>query len=502
MPFYFDMPFEELQESVQNNPFELDLWLALIKRVAKEECCESALEEIFVAEDLFPENAELQAIKSLCLMSLGETREAHDLLQQSLRRCPGDEIIVRVLEEFLPNFESVSQDLLLNPFAIRESVGSHSLESDFVDQLSSTIDLIRAFQENQKHPENLIGPLEQHIQRFPRDINSKLDLARLCHNTGYHNKARHYYRIVIEDDPLCAPAYFELATIEPETHEAIRLSELGIDLCPTFECGRFNYGTLLIQVGMFAEARNELLRIPADSPYYVAGLEVIANSHSAQGSFENAICTQEKVVSLNPNDTESWNCFGHFFAQLGDYETALQQFDRVIELDSEHIDGLHNRALMLGRLDRHEEAVHVLRYALTIEPSCETLLTVLAVELSQSKRNKEAIELTIRSLERFPKHARMWLNLGGFHFEDDDLDSAIECSHKALELDPENGLAWWNIACSHAKKSERTECLAALHACLKLCPEIVDRVSKEESLLPYLHDAEFQTLLSSINPSL
>ena len=502
MPFYSDMPFEELQESVQNNPFELDLWLALIKRVAKEECCESALEEIFIAEDLFPDNAELQAIKSLCLMSLGETREAHDLLQQSLRRCPGDEIISRVIDEFLPNFETVSQDLLLNPFAIRESVGLDANENDFVEKLNSTIDLIRTFQENEGNPENLISPLEKHIENFSDDINAKLDLARLCHNTGYHEKSRHYYSIVIDEDPLCASAYFELATIEPDPFEAIRLSELGLDLCPNFECGRYNYGTLLLRVDMFAEARNELLRIPADSSYYVAGLEAIANSHSEQGSFENAINAQEKVVALSPKDPEAWNCFGHFFAQLGDYETALQQFDRAIQIDSEHLDGLHNRALMLGRLDRHDEAVHVLRYALTIEPNCETLLVNLAVELNRSQRNGEAIKLANRSLEQFPDHARMWLNLGSFYYEAGQLDSAIESSQRALELDPEKALACWNIACSYAQKGNRNECLAALHTCFRICPEFVGRILKEESLQPFLDDEEFQALLSSTQSSL
>jgi len=502
MPFYFDMPFQELQQSVQDNPLDLDLWLALIKRIAKEESCESALEEIFVAEDLFPENAELQAIKSLCLMSLGEIREAHDLLQQSLRRCPGDEIIVRVLDEFLPNFESVSQVLLLNPFAIRESVRANGLETEFVDQLNSTIELIRAFQANQQHPDNLIGPLEQHIRQFPNDINAKLDLARLCHNTGYHEKARHYYAVVIDEDPLCASAYFELASIEPDPLEAIALSELGLDLCPTFECGRYNFGTLLLRVGMFAEARNELLRIPADSPYYVAGLEAIANSHYEQGSFANAITTQEKVVSLSPNDTEAWNCFGHFFAQLGDYETALKQFDRVIQIDSEHVDGLHNRALMLGRLERHEEAVHVLRYALTIEPNCEALLVNLAVELNRSERNREAIDLAQRSLEQFPQHARMWLNLGSFQFDAGEYDSAIESSQKALSLDPTKGLAWWNIACSWARMDSCDQCLLALRSCLDICPELASRVPMEESLKPFLDDADFQALLSSDAASL
>ena len=496
MPLYFDMTFEELQQSVQENPFELDLWIAFIKRVAKEESSESALEEIFVAEDLFPENTELQVVKSLCLMSLGETREAHDLFQQSLRRTPGDDLISRVVNEYLPNFESVSQDLLLNPYAIRESLETEGLEQSLMDQLDSTINLIQAFQDEDYNPENLIEPLERHVQQFSGDINAKLDLARLCYNTGYHDKARRYYEIVIELDPLCAPAYFELATIEADPINAIRLSELGLDLCPDFECGRYNYGTLLLRVGMFAEARNELLRIPADSPFYVAGLEAIANSHGEQGAFENAIDTQEKVVTLAPNDTEAWNCLGHFFAQLGDFETALKQFDRVISLDSEHLDGLHNRALMLGRLERHEDAVHVLKYALTIEPECESLLVNLAVELSRSQRNDEAIELMQRSLKKFPNHARMWLNLGSFQFEAGQFDTAIESSRKALALAPEKALAWWNISCAYAQKGKRDECLTALENCLEIFPDLVTRVPNEESFQPFLSDPAFVALLS------
>ena len=497
MSFYLDMPIEELQQTVQNNPFEIDLWLALIKRVAHEDCCENALEEIFIAEDIFPDDIELQAIKALCLMSLGETREAHELLQQSLRRCPGDEVINRVLSEFLPSFEQLSQDDLLNPYAIRENVDSVPFEDSFQERLDSTIDLIRIFNENDGEPENLIEPLERHVRNFPDDINAKLDMARLCHNVGYHEKARRFYKMVIKEDPLCASAFFELATIEPDEDAAIKYSECGLDLYPRFECGRYNYATLLLKQGMLAEGRNEMLRIPADSPYYVIGMEAIANSHGEEGAFDEAVKIQEKVVALSADNVEAWNCYGHFFAQQGDYETALQQFDRVIQLDNEHLDGLHNRALMLGRLGRHEEAAGVIKYALTIEPHSESLLVNLAVELSHSGRNREAIELMESSLIRFPENARMWLNLGSFHYHSGHLASAIECSKKAIVIDPEKGLAWWNIACSHAVQGNRDQCLSALKVCIEKCPEIVDRIDTEESLQRYLNDEAFMALLKN-----
>jgi len=496
MSFYCDMPLKELQLSVQNNPFELDLWLALIQRIAKDDCIGNALDEVFVAEEIFPESVDLQALKSLCLLSAGEVQEAHELLQQSLRRSPGDEMINRILKEFLPSFTNVTEDHLLNPYAIRDNAQSDSFEARFIERLESTIDLIKTFNENESDLRELVSPLERHVKNFPNDINAKLDLARLCLNLDDHEKALHFYRIVIEEDPLCASAYFELATIEPDPDVAIDLSEKGLEMCPMFECGRYNYATLLLKQGMLAEGRNEMLRIPADSSYYVLGLESIANSHSQQGNFEEAINIQEKVVSLTVNNAEAWNCYGHFFAQLGEHETALLHFDRVIQLNNEHLDGLHNRALMLSRLGRHEEAVHVLKYALTIDRNDPSILVNLTVELGRTGQLVEAIELTEQSLKKFPNNEKLWLNLGSFHFRNEQWQESLKCSEKAADLDPESSHAWWNIACASAELDDRETSLHALQRSLKLNPELVGRIPQEVAFDRFLGDSDFESLLN------
>lgn len=501
MSFYCDMPLKELQLSVQNNPFELDLWLALIQKVAKDDCIEQALEEVFVAEDIFPDSVELQALKSLCLLSSGDIRQAHELLQQSLRRSPGDEVISRVLNEFLPSFNNVTEDHLLNPYAIRENAKSDQFERDFIERLESTINLIQTFNDNDSDPGKLVSPMERHVRNFPDDINAKLDLARLYLNQDNREKARQYYRNVIEEDPLCASALFELATIELDPDVAIDLSERGLDLCPMFECGRYNYATLLLKQGMLVEGRNEMLRIPADSSYYVLGLEAIANSHSKQGNYAEAVMIQEKVVALSVENAEAWNCYGHFFAQLGEFETALLHFDRVIQLDNEHLDGLHNRALMLSRLGRHEEAVHVLKYALTIDKSDASLWVNLAVELGRTGCVLEAIDLTKESLQRFPKHPTLWLNLSSFHFRVDSFQETIDCASKTLEFDPNSALAWWNIACANAELENRDKSLSALSRSLELSPELHEMIAQEVVFDRFIGNSEFQKILDQFSRS-
>ncbi len=495
MPFYFDIPIEELHQSVQNNPLEIDLWLALIQRVAKEDSAESALEEVFLAEDIFHENVEIQAIKSLCLMSLGEIREGHELLQQSLRRSPGEEVVDRLITDFLPNFSGISQDHLFNPYAIREQIFDQPFEQAFLARLDSTIELIQTYNENEEQPNNLIEPLEQHIQNFPNDVNAKLDLARLYHNIADVEKARKLYQLVIEADPYCASAYFELATIDPDIEKAIDLSEKGLDLSPRFECGRYNYATLLLKSGMLKEGRNEMLRLPADSSFYVSGLEAIANSYGEEGTFWEAAKFQEKVVTLSKNNAEAWNCYGHFFAQMGDYVTALQQFDKVIQLDSEHVDALHNRALMLGQLGRSEDAVHVLRYALTIAPDEESLWVNLGIELNHSARNDEAIQVMQDALLQHPDNSSMWLNLGSFHCQAGEFDESIECSRKAVAIDPDSALAWWNIACVEAILGKREDCLSSLIESVARRPDFAGLIAEEEAFEPYLTDPDFAILM-------
>ena len=494
MSFYFDMPIEELHQSVLRNPFEIEIWLTLIKRVAKEESAECALEEIFVAEEILPDSIERQAIKALCLMSLGETQEAHELLQQTLRRSPGDELADRLVNEFLPSFTNVTQDLLFNPYSILDHAEALPIENNFMERLESTIDLVRAYNDNECTPENMVQPLERHIQNFPDDINAKLDLARLCHNIGDRTKARRFYQLVILADPSCASAFFELATIEPDPDRAIDLSEKGLDLSPRFECGRYNYAALLLQSGMLREGRNEMLRLPADSPFYVSGLEAIANSYSEEGTFDDAAKFQEKVITRSPNNPEAWNCYGHFFAQMGDYEIALRHFDKVIELDSEHVDGLHNRALMLSRLGRNEEAIHVLKYALTIAPDEEALLVNLGVELNQLGRNPEAIDVLKEAVQKHPEYERLWQNLGNFHLQSGQISESIECSRIAVELDPGKGLAWWNIARDEAKLGNREQCLEALREGISRSPELADLIGDEEVLEPWRNEKEFRDL--------
>jgi tetratricopeptide (TPR) repeat protein len=498
MSLFFDTPIADLKREVQEYPSQILPRIALIQKLALHNQLHEALEEISVSEVLFPSNLELQAAKSLCMFAMGDTLEGYELMQQSLRRSPGGEIVQTLTDDLLPCFSNMVPQELFDPRVLRRSLSRDCTDKDVIDRLESTIELLETFTKSDDDPMRLLVTLEEHIRRFPDDVGAKLDLARLLCSMDLPKRAEKLYLQVLASDPLCAAAYFELATLEEDRVRAIELSRLGLEMVPQYECGRFNLGILLLQNGDAEQGRHELLRLPADSKFYIAALESIAGSFAEEGEVEKALEFQTKVVSLAKESVDAWNNFGHYHALLDDHETALVKFEEAIRLDGRNVIALHNKGLVLGRLGQHERAVEVLRHAFNIAPDNEAIISALGFELGNMDRYEEAIELTELAIIGNDDNARMWLNLGNYYSKVERLEDSLRCSHKALEIDSEKAAAIWNIACVHAKQNDKENCLLFLAQAIKKDPAFAKRIRHEADLVTFRKDPKFIQLAEEL----
>jgi|GEM_PF-4111599 len=496
MSFYEEVSIDELKSIVRDDPSELDPQLVLIRRLAVEDNVRNALTAADQALDILPENGLLLATKAFCLSSIGEVKEGYMLTQVAMRRGPCAEMITRLVEEILPSFGEVGGHVL-NPQALIERVEQlESVEKDreFIARLESTIELAAFFAEQPDDVSVVEQQLTQHVRRFTDDLNMKLELARLYASTGADREAERCYLEVLESDPLCVPAYFEIATLLENPEQAIEYSRKGLELYPGCECARINLGAFLIEAGNFEEGRKQLARVPADSYLYTLSLWNTGKSLLDENRIDEAKEIQEKIVALTPEDLDAWNQYSHLCYLSDEYEAMLAHADKAIAIDSEDLEALNNRALALGKLARHKEALDVLKYALTIEPNHEHLLINLALEQSNLGDNATAIKTTQAALEKHPESATLWLNLGSYHIREEELEDALRCSRKALELNPEKGRAYWNIACVYAMRNDKENCLPNLEKSVALSPEMAARIVEDDDLKPFLDDPRFKAL--------
>jgi tetratricopeptide (TPR) repeat protein len=86
------------------------------------------------------------------------------------------------------------------------------------------------------------------------------------------------------------------------------------------------------------------------------------------GRFADAIVDFTNSLSINPADPLVLFNRGLVRMLLGDYESALMDFNQSVEL-VEDPRALVNRAILLASISRHDEALHDLDKALSIDPN-------------------------------------------------------------------------------------------------------------------------------------
>src|SRR5262249_8540407 len=138
----------------------------------------------------------------------------------------------------------------------------------------------------------------------------------------------------------------------------------------------------------------------------------------------------------NPTIVEVWNDRGSAHAFLGQWESAIADCSRALEIDPKHWNSWYSRG-----------------YA---HMNCNQLDRAFA-DFSMS------IELN-------PKFQHAWLNRGNVHLQSNRLDQAVADYSKAVELDPQFALAWCNRGRAHKRQGLPDKAIADLTKAIDMAP--------------------------------
>ena len=68
-------------------------------------------------------------------------------------------------------------------------------------------------------------------------------------------------------------------------------------------------------------------------PAYAVAYNNRGNVYRNLGQYQQAIADYDKAIELNPNDAVAHNNRGHAYADQGQYQQTIADFDKAIELD-------------------------------------------------------------------------------------------------------------------------------------------------------------------------
>lgn len=117
------------------------------------------------------------------------------------------------------------------------------------------------------------------------------------------------------------------------------------------------------------EAEDAIWRMWVDHPD-PAVREALAAGMRQRDSYEwdKALQSFSRVILTDPDYAEGWNQRAFIYFLKEDFDAALADLNKTLELEPRHFGALSGKAMILMRTDRFDEGQDVLRKAVAIHP--------------------------------------------------------------------------------------------------------------------------------------
>lgn len=179
------------------------------------------------------------------------------------------------------------------------------------------------------------------------------------------------------------------------------------------------------------------------------GIRLINN-----GSYTEAGLALVKIFELDPENFDGWNLLGIASLKLGDFDKALEYFDKAVEINGKSPEARLNRALVLIDLGDLRNAEGALHTAIALRPNYTEAWNSLGLIRNNKKQWEAARKALEKALASDPNYPQAWVNLCATLQELKLYDDSIEAGMRGVQLCPDFAQAHYNLATAYYKNKE------------------------------------------------
>lgn len=238
-------------------------------------------------------------------------------------------------------------------------------------------------------------------------VQQKLQTALAMHKSGQLQPAERLYREVLKADP--------------KNVNALNL-----------------LGKLAMQIGRFADAKPLIEKACALAPNAPPILDSMVDFHLKTNRPAQALQVMDKIVRLAPSDPARWTQLATLLTADGQWDRAIECYDKALELDPRHFRAGAGKAMNLERRGLDEQAYEALAPFLETPEPDANVLGIFATVAPKVGRTDRAIELLTEGVARpsMPNDQRsiLYFGLGDLHARNKNFDASFDAYAQAQRL--------------------------------------------------------------------
>lgn len=203
----------------------------------------------------------------------------------------------------------------------------------------------------------------------------------------------------------------------------------------------------------------------ADS-YYNRG-----NALRDRQEYEQAIEEYTRAIEINPDFVNAYYNRGLTYSDLERYQRAIADYTKAVELNPEYLDAYNNRGILYANLQDYDKAIADYMTVIELDPDYVLVYNNLGVAYDSLGRFQDAVGSYSKAIELNPDYALAYNNRGISHGNLQQYNEAIEDHTAAIELDGSFSDAYYHRGNAYRNLVSYQSAIADYNRAIELNPD-------------------------------
>jgi tetratricopeptide (TPR) repeat protein len=242
-----------------------------------------------------------------------------------------------------------------------------------------------------------------------------------------------------------------------------------------FERNDLSFGFVFYERGYYAQAEEFFGQALKENPSSAEALYGLGSAYlqqqktdEARDCFERAVTLPASYPGTLPN---SWNNLGILAGRKGNYDLAIENFQRALLIDPKHSIALQNLGSAYRQKKDWPQAQSALERALTLDPDDPEANYNLGMVYAQQNDTERAYAYLQKAIVRRPSYPEALNNLGILYLRTDRTREAIQSFEQSIRVAPGYDQAYLNLARVYSIEGDREKAKSVLHELLEQSPD-------------------------------
>ncbi len=166
------------------------------------------------------------------------------------------------------------------------------------------------------------------------------------------------------------------------------------------------------------------------------------NAYYDAGQYDKAIADYTRALQLDPEFAWAYIERGNAYGELQQYDKAIADYDQALTLDPKDTRAYRNRGNAYYVLQQYDKAIADYGQALTLDPESALAYSMRGDAYGELRQYDKAIADYTQVLQLDPESIGAYIERGNAYYVLQQYDKAIADYGQALTLDPESALAY------------------------------------------------------------